>query len=133
MSRLRLRLRTPTGLLVDREVESIRAEDLDGWFGIRPLREDVVAVMPPSVLSFVDDEGEAFAAVAGGLLDLDGDECRVMAREAVLSRRLEDVCERVRELEEAHRRQERTQRDVVQDLVREVLRRLVEEGRAAGP
>ena len=82
---LRLRVRTPEGLLYDDLVSSIRAEDRDGWFGILPGRRDVLATLPPGLLLFADAEGDGFVALSGGLLALRGGECRVMASEARLA------------------------------------------------
>jgi alternate F1F0 ATPase F1 subunit epsilon len=111
-------------------VHRVRAEDLDGWFGIRPGRRDLVAVLPAGLLLFEDEAGEAFLALAGGLLDLRGDRCRVMAREAVLARQLEEIAGLVEK--HARARQQRTakQRDVFDDLAKEALRRLARQGRS---
>ncbi|WP_428265069.1 F0F1 ATP synthase subunit epsilon [Haliangium sp.] len=129
MSALRLRLRTPAGLLVDRPVRAITAEDRDGWFGIAPGRADIVAALPPGLLVFRDDEGEAFVALAGGLLDLRGDECRVMAREAVMSRALDEVAEQVAAQRARRRARGEARREVMLDLVREAMRRLAQEAK----
>lgn len=129
MSPLRLRLRTPLGPLIDRPVRAIVAEDLDGWFGIRPGRRDLAAVLPPGLLTFVDQDGEGFAALSGGLLDLRDGECRVMVREAIIAQRLEDVAELVRSHIRGRRQHGEVQRDVLHDLAREALRRLAEEER----
>jgi alternate F1F0 ATPase F1 subunit epsilon len=127
---LLLRVRTPDGLLVDRPVRAVSAEDLDGWFGLAPGRRSMVAALPPGLLVFRDGDGEWFVAHAGGLLDLVGDECRVMTLEAELS----DDLERVAGLVEARRASRRTRgqrhRDALHDLAREALRRLAREARA---
>lgn len=126
---LRLTIRTPGGLLFDAPVAAIRVEDASGWFGVRPGREDVVAALPPGLLLFVDGEGEGFVALAGGLLSLERGVCRVTTREAVLSRSLDDVGERLGELQRLRGHQADTRRDVLHQLAREALRRMVQEGR----
>lgn len=130
MSTLRLRIRTPTGPIFDGAVRSIAAEDLDGWFGVRPGRLDLVAALPPGLLVFTDDAGEAFVAHSGGLLDLRREECRVMVREATIDRDLAAIDDAL-----GHRLKERqarsgAQRDVLHDLAREAMRRLVAEARS---
>lgn len=130
MSSIRLRLRVPTGLLLDRPVHSIVAEDLDGWFGIRPGRLDLVAVLPPGLLELRDDEGEWFVATAGGLLELRRDECRVIVSEAVVSRRLEELATDLERLEAGRRARRDRRRDVIDELATEALRRLLEEVRS---
>jgi len=127
---LRLMLRTPRGLLVDRPIRRLAAEDVDGWFGVLPGRTDVVAALPAGLLVFEDEEGEAFVALAGGLLDLRGEDCRVMVREAVLSRDLDAIAEAVEAHLDERRHRGGRQRDVMGDLAREALRRLAAEQRS---
>lgn len=124
---LTLRLRTPSGLCIDQPVHSIRAEDLDGWFGIEPGRSDLVAVLPAGLLVYRDAEGEAFVALSGGLLQLEDGECRVMARDALVTRNLEDIIERVETLIESRQERRAAREDMVERLVREAQRRLVSE------
>ena len=127
---LTLRLRTPRALLVDEEVAAIDAEDLDGWFGLRPGRADLVAALPPGLLIFRDGQGDGFVALAGGLLDLHEGECRVTCRVAVMSRELDEVAAEIdRQLARRDARAERD-RDAMTELAREALRRLAEHERA---
>jgi alternate F1F0 ATPase F1 subunit epsilon len=125
MSSLDLGIRTPVSTIFQGPVRAIRAEDLDGWFGIRPGRRDLAAVLPAGLLLFEDEAGEAFVALAGGLLDLRGDRCRVMAREAVFARRLEEIAGLVERHVQTRQQRTETQRDVFDDLAREALHRLV--------
>jgi F-type H+-transporting ATPase subunit epsilon len=120
-------LRTPRGLLVDRPIERLAAEDLDGWFGVEPGRTDVVAALPAGLLVFEDDEGETFVALAGGLLDLREGDCRVMVREAVISRDLDAIAEEVDAHLDERRRKGGRERDAMGELATEALRRLAEE------
>jgi F-type H+-transporting ATPase subunit epsilon len=124
MSGLHLEIRTPVALVFEGPVETIRAEDLSGWFGIRPGRRDLAAVLSPGLLLFEQAGSERYVALAGGLLDLAGERCRVMAREAVMSDRLEEIAEDVARHERAFADRSRSQRDVFDDLAREALRRL---------
>jgi alternate F1F0 ATPase F1 subunit epsilon len=124
MSNLDLGIRTPVSTVFHGPVRSIRAEDLDGWFGIRHGRRDLAAVLPAGLLLFEDEAGEAFVALAGGLLDLRGDCCRVMAREVVLARRLEEIASLVEKHSRARQQRPDTQRDVFDNLAKEALRRL---------
>jgi F-type H+-transporting ATPase subunit epsilon len=125
MSELVLRLRTPAGLLLDSPVTSVTAEDRTGWFGIRPGRTDLVAVLPPGLLVFVDDEGEGFVALSGGLLDLRSGECRVLTGDATLSRDLDAIADAVRAQRRSRTERADAHRGVMRDLAREALRRLI--------
>lgn len=126
-STLRLRLRSPAGLLLDRAVERVVAEDLDGWFGIGPGRAELVAALPHGLLVWRDSTGEGFVAHHGGLLYQKVDECRVVCRAAVATRRLEDVADEVARLVEARRDRSSRHHGIVRDLVREALRRMAQE------
>lgn len=129
MTRLHLRIVTPAGTLVNQLVTSVTAEDLDGWFGIRPGRSDLVAALAPGLLVFRDAEGEAYVAVAGGLLELRKQDCLITAREAVLTRDLDQVAERVEALIRGRSARARAQQGVMLDLIREAQRRLLAENR----
>jgi len=124
MSTFDLAIRTPVSTVFEGPVRRLRAEDLDGWFGIRPGRRDLAAVLPAGLLLFEDESGEAFLALAGGLLDLRGNRCRVMAREAVLARQLEEIAGLVEKHTRARQQRTDQQRDVFDDLAKEALRRL---------
>ena len=129
MKRLVLRVRTPERTVMDAPVHAIRAEDREGWFGIGPGRTELVALLPPGLLVYRDDEGEGYVAVGGGLLHMRNEECRVMVRDAFVTR---DLAETGPELERyVRRRHERIERErgIIDELSREVLRRLAQEVR----
>ena len=127
MSELRLTLRTPHGVLLDRPVRAIRAEDVDGWFGVLPGRADLVAVLEPGLMVVRDAEGECFVASAGGMMDLRGPWCRVMLREAVASRDLASIGAELEGVLARRARRGHAQQQAMSDLVREALRRLARE------
>lgn len=130
---LQLMVRTPRGLLLDAAVASIVAEDRTGWFGIRPGREDLVAMLPPGLLIWRDTKegteanttGEGFIALSGGMLSLEGRCCRVLASEAVVSRDLDAIARVVSE--HIRRRGERASRErgVIGDLAKQAMVTLV--------
>ncbi|MCC6903386.1 MAG: F0F1 ATP synthase subunit epsilon [Polyangiaceae bacterium] len=125
--KLRLAVRTPHGVAFDAPVSRILAEDLDGWFGIAPGRSDLVAVLPPGLLVARDGDGELFVALAGGLLNLKDDSCRVTARDATVSRDLDEISGRAEELVRARGSRRQRQAGVIDELVREALRRMAKE------
>lgn len=124
MSALRLRVRTPEGLLLDREVRALRVEDEDGWIGVLPGRRDLLAVLPPGLVLFTDEEGEGFVAIAGGLLELTGGECRVVASDARLARDPREAAELLDALLRARKERGGRRREVLDELEREALRRV---------
>lgn len=127
---LALQICTPDGLVFDDAVARVRAEDESGWFGVWPGREDIVAALPPGLLLFVDDDGEGFCALGAGLLSVvGGTTCTVVAREAVISRRLDDVAARLAELQRRRSSRAATQRDVLHQLAHEAFVRLIRQVR----
>lgn len=129
MRSLDLGIRTAVTEIFNGPVQRIRAEDLDGWFGIHAGRRDLAAVLPPGLLLFEDELGEGFVAIAGGMLDLHRDRCRVTARDAVFARELDDIEEHVASYLERRRENPELQRDVFDDLAKEAIRRLSREER----
>lgn len=128
--KLRLMIRTPLGLVCDSDVRSVCAEDEAGWFGILPGRRDIIACLPPGLLTFRDSEGEMFVALSSGLLELRGETCRVVVRDAKLSRSLDDVAEALASALEARKTRGKRRSGVFADLEREALRRLGTERRS---
>lgn len=129
MRRLVLRVRTPERTVFDAPVRAIRAEEQEGWFGIGPGRTELVALLPPGLLVYRDDEGEGYVAVGGGLLHMRGEECRVMVREAFATRALDEIGPELQQY--VRRRRERIERErgIIDELAREALRRLAQEAR----
>jgi F-type H+-transporting ATPase subunit epsilon len=115
--------------LVDREVDAVVAEDASGWFGVRPGRADLVAALPPGLLTFRHRRSERFVAHAGGLLDLRRDECRVMVGRAWIADELERLADALVALESTRRARGLARREMLSDLEREALQRLVQEAR----
>lgn len=125
MSALRLRVRTPEGLALDREVRSIRAEDEDGWIGILPGRRDLLAVLPPGLVLFADaDEGEGYVALSGGLLELTSGDCRISAHDARVARDPSAAADALDALLRNRRERSERRREVLSQLEREALRRV---------
>jgi F-type H+-transporting ATPase subunit epsilon len=84
---VRLVVRTPDAVVVDREVEHVRAEDASGTFGLLSRHADFVTALEVSVVVYRDAERrEHFVAVRGGLLTMsDGALVSVLTREAEAS------------------------------------------------
>lgn len=129
---LRLRVRTPEGLALDREVRSIRVEDEDGWIGILPGRRDLLAVLPPGLVLFATDEGEGYVAVSGGLLELTSGDCRISAHDARVAGDPVAAADALDALLRGRRERSERRREVLGQLEREALRRIALAVREAG-
>jgi len=77
-------------------VSRIVAETHQGSFGLLPHRLDCVAALPPGILVYETDAGEAFLAVDEGVLVKTGLEVLVSVRRAIAGKdlaRLRDLVE----------------------------------------
>ena len=84
---LRLTITTPNVLLVDEDgVQSLRAEDETGGFGILPGHADFLTVLPASVVRWRTTAGEeGYCALRGGVLTASrGERVSIACRQGVL-------------------------------------------------
>lgn len=95
--RMRLKLLTPTHVVVDDEATRIVAEAKNGWFCLLPRHVDFVAALTSGVLIYTSPQGfEHLLAVDEGTLVKCGREVLVSVRNAVRGTsldRLKDVVE----------------------------------------
>ncbi len=81
---MRLTVVTPLSIVVDEEVDSVRATDASGSFGILPGHAPFLTALAISIVSWKTPEGERFCAVRGGVLTVnDGARVAIASREAV--------------------------------------------------
>lgn len=84
---MRLKVFTPTGVLVDEAVSKVIAEAPNGAFCLLPRHIDFAAALVPGLLAYTRDAGtnedEVFLAVDEGVLVKRGAEVTVATRQAV--------------------------------------------------
>lgn len=128
---MRLRIWTPLRLVVDEDgVQSVRAEDATGSFGIREGHEEFLTTLPISVVQWSGADGAvSYCAVREGVLTVhDGEDVSVASREAVVGTDLErlhtEVLDRLARTRQAERAQrfETTQMHLA--AIREITRQL---------
>lgn len=86
---MRLKIMTPTQIVVNQETTKVIAEAENGSFCLLPRHIDFVAALVPGILSFFTRTGqEEFAAVDEGILIKAGREVLVSTRNAVRSKEL---------------------------------------------
>lgn len=79
---LTLEIITPSGRVV-KAVDSLRAEDLSGSFGILSRHMDLLTVLRPCILIYSAGGKESYLAVDGGILRVENGAVTVASREAV--------------------------------------------------
>jgi len=126
---LRLTITTPNVLLVDEEgVQSVRAEDETGGFGLLPGHADFLTVLPASVVRWRTAAGlEAYCALRGGVLTTSrGERVSIACRQGVLGQDLQKLeadarrarAERLDEAARARVEQTRLHAQTVRQLIR---------------
>lgn len=124
---MRLKVLSPSRVVVDEPVTKVVAEAEDGCFCLLPRHVDFVAALVPGILSFAAADGaEGFVAVDEGILLKSGPEVLVSTREAVRGPSLEELRAAVetalrrRQAQEAHVRSamDRLEADIIRELVR---------------
>ena len=99
-NRWRLRVTTPTTVVLDREVTYVQAEDPSGRFGMLPRHESYLTATVPSILVYRYNDGggerEAYIAVRHGVLRVTEEGVQVAAREAHTSSDLAELQDEVR-------------------------------------
>ena len=124
---MRLKLLTPTEVLVDETAARINAEGPDGQFCLLPRHRDWVAALVSGIVGFITPGGdEIFIAVDQGVLVKSGDEVLISVRRAVrdgdLARLREVVETRFRHYDD----QEKAARGAIARLEAGVIRRFLE-------
>jgi F-type H+-transporting ATPase subunit epsilon len=75
---------TPLSVVVDEEIDNLRAEDTSGSFGIRPGHAPFLTALAISILIWQKAEAERFCALRGGVMTVTGGTTIAIAtREAV--------------------------------------------------
>ncbi len=81
---MRLKIVTPLSVVVDEDIDSLRAEDASGSFGVLSGHAPFLTALTISIVSWRKSENERFCAVRGGVLTVAGGSAiSVATREAV--------------------------------------------------
>ncbi len=113
-------------LLLEEEVERIKAEAENGWFGILPKHVDYVTALVPGVMTFQPrGKPEQYLAIDHGVLVKCGPEVSVSTRNAVRGSSLEqlktEVAVQFRAREEREKAARAYEAKLEADLVRHLL------------
>ncbi len=125
---MRLHIASPTAIVVDCDVVSVRAEDASGSFGILNGHADFLTVLEVSVVSWRTADGKSgYCAVRNGILTVSGGkDVAVATREAHVGDDLEQLEAVVLAGYRQHREAERTSRTASAKLRMQAIRHMVE-------
>ncbi|OLS44732.1 F0F1 ATP synthase subunit epsilon [Rhodovulum sulfidophilum] len=80
---MNLRIVTPLSIVVDAQIDALRAEDASGSFGILSGHAPFLTALTVCIVSWKTDATERFCAVRSGMLSVIGDTVSIATREAV--------------------------------------------------
>ena len=81
---MRLRLITPTEVVLETDVEHVTVEDPTGSLGIRPGHAPLVTPLVPGIVQAREPAGRTqYVAVNGGVMLVGGDTVEIFSRQAV--------------------------------------------------
>lgn len=82
---MRLRIITPLSIVVDEYIDSLRAEDASGSFGVLNGHAPFVTALEVSIVSWRNADRERFCALRGGVMTVgDASAVDIATREAVI-------------------------------------------------
>lgn len=93
---MRLRIITPLSVVVDEEINTLRAEDASGSFGVLAGHAPFLTALTTSIVSWRTGETERFCALRGGVLTVgDASNIDIATRKAVTSHDLATLASEV--------------------------------------
>lgn len=129
---MRLRITTPLSVVVDDDIDALRAEDPSGGFGVLPGHAPFLTVLSVSILSWRKAGIEHFCALRGGVMVVGaGSAVDVATREAVVGEDLATLDAEVLARFRADIDAERTEHTETMRLHVDAIRRMVSRLRAS--
>lgn len=124
---MRLKILVPEKVFLEESVSKISAEAGNGAFTLKPRHIDFAAALVPSILSYVDEEGETvYLAVDEGTLVKQEEVVRVAVRNAVQGPDLGELEKTVEEAFGVHDEREQAARSAAARIEAGFVRRFLE-------
>ena len=123
---MRLRIVTPLSVVVDEDIDSLRAEDASGGFGILNGHAPFLTALAISILSWKTKGAERFCALRGGVMTVGAASAiNVASREAVTGGDLATLDREVLARFQSDADSERSEHTETMRLQFDVIRRMV--------
>ncbi len=130
---MRLRIVTPLSVVVDDDIDSLRAEDASGSFGVLPGHVPFLTALAVSIVSWRLSAGERFCAMRGGVMTVTGGNAiDIATREAVTGENLATLDAEVLARFQSDAEEERVEHTETFLLQLNVIRRMVSRLRPGG-
>lgn len=126
---MRLRIITPLSIVLDEDIDSLRAEDASGSFGILAGHAPFLTALTTSIVSWRKGETERFCALRGGVMTVgDRSDIDIATREAVTGEDLAtldgDVLARFQSEADTERSEHVETMRLQMDVIRQMVSRL---------
>ncbi len=122
----RLRVLTPSDIVIDDDIDFLRAEDNTGSFGILSRHTDFITILNPSIVIFKRNNKENYIAVNGGVLSFRNNLATIVARAAVLGNDLDKLQDIIRERFIKKSDKERELYEAIKNMEQEFMKKLIE-------
>lgn len=96
--KIHLKIIKPENILVDKEVDKVIAEGLDGSFCLKPRHIDFVSALKPGILLYESGGKEYYTAVDEGILVKCGFDVRVSVLNGIVATNLAELDKTVRDV-----------------------------------
>jgi F-type H+-transporting ATPase subunit epsilon len=124
---MKLTVWLPSEILFEEQVERIKAEAENGWFGLLPRHIDFVTALVPGVMTFQPaGKPEEYLAIDHGILVKCGADVSVSTRNAVRGTSLEQLKQDVERQFHAREEREKAARAYEAKLEADLVRHLME-------
>ncbi|WP_300549191.1 F0F1 ATP synthase subunit epsilon [Roseovarius sp.] len=123
---MRLRIITPLAVVIDEDIDALRAEDASGSFGVLPGHAPFLTALAISIVSWRAADRERFCALRGGVMTVGGaSTIDIATREAVPGDDLATLDKRVLARFQADADEERIEHVETMRLQIDAIRRMV--------
>ncbi len=124
---MKLRVLTPTEVILEEEVTHVTAEDVTGSLGIRPGHAALVTPLAVGiVIARAAAGGERYVAVNGGVMIVTGEEVEIVSRHAVASSDLAHLEGTVLEAFDKEEHDDRTNKVAFEKMRLNLMRRVLD-------
>lgn len=126
---MRLKVLTPTDIILDTKAIKILAEAVNGYFCIKPRHSDFVTALVPGILEYTTEQNiSAFVALDNGTLVKCADSVMISARNAICGTDLSELRTLIEQKFNALDEHEKHARTVMARLEAGIVRRFIELG-----
>ena len=94
---MRLKVCSPFGIVLEKEIQKITLEGLNGFFTFLPHHIDFLSVLAPSIASYTEENGKtAYLACNSGVVLKEGNLVSLCVRKAIVGEDLKELTQTIK-------------------------------------